>query len=54
MEGTSIARKWGNSLGIVLSKEIVETEKIKENEEIHFLIIPKHNPLKDSFGRLKH
>ncbi len=34
MELKVITKKWGNSLGVILPKLIVDTKKIKENEEI--------------------
>ena len=34
MEAEVIAKKWGNSLGVILPSEVVTTEKIKENEKI--------------------
>jgi len=34
MEAEVIAKKWGNSFGILLPSEIVKAENIKENERI--------------------
>ncbi len=34
MEAEVIVRKWGNSLGVTLPKEIVEKQRIKENEKL--------------------
>lgn len=34
IEVESYTRKWGNSLGIVIPREIVEQEGISENEKI--------------------
>ena len=34
MEVKTIARKWGNSIAVILPKNIVETNKIRENDEI--------------------
>ena len=36
IECETITRKWGNSIGITLPKEIVETEHLKEDEKITF------------------
>ena len=49
-----ITRKWGNSIGVTLPKEIVEKEKIQPNEKIT-IDVHKKNPLKvmDIFGKLK-
>ncbi len=32
------AKKWGSSIGIIIPKEIVEKEKIKEGEKLDILI----------------
>lgn len=45
-------KKWGNSFGIVLPKEIVEKEGLKENKKIVINII-KQADLSDVFGSLK-
>ena len=46
-------RKWGNSLGLIIPKETVEKEHIKEKEKLRFLIIRDTNVLKDTFGMVK-
>ncbi|MFA5856008.1 MAG: AbrB/MazE/SpoVT family DNA-binding domain-containing protein [Candidatus Pacearchaeota archaeon] len=48
-----ITRKWGNSIGIILPKEIVDKENIKENMELSILISKKTNVLNETFGMLK-
>lgn len=53
MECETITRKWGNSLGIILPKEVVEKENIKENEKIRVFIFKKKDTLKKTFGMLK-
>ena len=37
-------KKWGNSLGITLPRDIVAHEDIKENKEIELIVVrdPKH------------
>lgn len=47
----SVARKWGNSLGIIIPKEVVEEEQLQENERIVVEIKKKHSA-KDFFGLL--
>ena len=32
-------RKWGNSYGIVIPKEVIESENLKENENIEIIIV---------------
>lgn len=46
-------RKWGNSFGVVIPKEIAKKEKFKIGEELDLLIFPKNNVLKETFGSLK-
>lgn len=46
-------RRWGNSLGMIIPREIVDQEKIKENEQIRVLILKQNKPVKQSFGLLK-
>ena len=45
-------RKWGNSFGVVLPKEVVEREGLKKNKKIVINII-KQADLSDIFGSLK-
>ena len=52
METESIARKWGDSIGFVVSKDVVEKEKIKPNCKVRFEII-KVSDISDTFGKLK-
>ena len=46
-------REWGNSLGIIIPKEIVIREDLKPNDEITIKISKKDN-LEDFFGKGKH
>ena len=48
-----ITRKWGNSIGIILPKEAIEKEHIRENQKINILISKKTNVLNETFGMLK-
>ena len=45
-------KKWGNSLGIVIPKEAVEKEELKENDKIK-IKIRKEFDYSDVFGTLK-
>ena len=47
------AKKWGNSFGIVIPKEVVEKEKIKEGQKLNVIIIKKSDVLKKTFGTFK-
>jgi len=52
MTSKAIVRRWGNSLGIILPKELVEKESLKENEEI-FVNVVKEADISEFFGSLK-
>jgi len=52
MELETIARKWGDSIGFIIPKEIAEKEKIKPNSRVKFEII-KVSDISDTFGKLK-
>ena len=46
-------RKWGRSFGVVIPKEKIKDEGIKENETIRLLVSKKTNVLKETFGTFK-
>ena len=47
-------KKWGNSLGIILPKKVVDNEDIEENSEVSITIQSiKKAKVKDIFGALK-
>ena len=46
-------KKWGNSLGAVLPNDIVQKNKLKENDKIRVFIVKKSDILQKNFGRLK-
>ena len=48
----AIAKKWGSSIGVILPREIVEKQGIREGDEIIINVFKKGN-LKDVFGKLK-
>ena len=52
MKVQTVLRKWGNSIGVVIPKYIIEKEKLSEGEEVTVIIEGK-NDLKDVFGSLK-
>jgi len=54
IELKSKLRKWGNSLGVVVPQNFIETEKAKEGDEvILFITKEKDNVLKEMFGTFK-
>lgn len=45
------AKKWGNSLGLIIPKEVVEEEKIKEHTKMRLLLVRgARAALKSTFG----
>ncbi len=48
----TIVKRWGNSMGIILPKDIVEEKNIKENDKIVVEIVKKAD-LRKVFGSLK-
>ena len=50
MEIKTKARKWGNSLAVILPKSIVEAQGIHENDEVK-LVIKKRPLAGELFGR---
>ena len=47
-------RKCGNSFGVVIPIEIVEKEKMKENESVSIIIVPdSRKAFRETFGMLK-
>ena len=50
-ETECVARKWGNSLGIVIPWEIVQEEAITENETVTVTFHKRHKA-KEFFGLL--
>ena len=53
METICKPRKWGNSLGIIIPKEVVDAEGIKEGKEIVVNIRKNKVNLSNLFGKLK-
>jgi len=47
-------KKWGNSFGIILPKDIVKSQELKEGSNIEVMIQSKNKTkVKDIFGILK-
>ena len=45
-------KKWGNSMGIIIPREIVESQRLRENDRIVISIV-KEADLSEVFGSLK-
>lgn len=52
MANEVIAKKWGSSIGIVLPKELVDKQMIRENDKIIIEVV-KEADLTKLFGSLK-
>ncbi|MFH1224438.1 MAG: AbrB/MazE/SpoVT family DNA-binding domain-containing protein [Candidatus Diapherotrites archaeon] len=51
MDVQVVVRKWGNSLGVTLPKQVVETQGIRENERLSIEVNRKRPVrIKDFFG----
>ncbi len=53
MTAVAVARKWGNSLGITLPKELVEQQNIKEGDKLVLPVVIKKADLSKIFGSIK-
>ena len=43
-------KKWGNSIGLRLSKKDLFRNRFKLNQKVKVLIVPERNILKETFG----
>jgi antitoxin component of MazEF toxin-antitoxin module len=48
-------KKWGNSLGLIIPKEVIDMEKLKEEEKVRVIVVSKNSSkvLRETFGMLK-
>ncbi|MCH8073993.1 MAG: AbrB/MazE/SpoVT family DNA-binding domain-containing protein [Proteobacteria bacterium] len=53
MEIKATTRKWGNSIAVVIPREIVEKQHIKADEEISIIVDTGKPKAKEFFGLLK-
>lgn len=53
IECEATAKKWGNSIGIIIPKEVAESRKIKENSKVRFAILDNEGVVARTFGVLK-
>lgn len=53
MEAGTVVRKWGNSLGVVLPKELVAMQNIKEGDVLSLPVVIKKADLSKVFGSIK-
>ena len=52
MASEVVVKKWGNSMGVILPKELIKKEGLKENKKVLIEIVKEAN-LKKLFGSLK-
>ena len=48
----TIARRWGDSIAIIIPKDVADAEKIREKTKVKIKIL-KEEDLSDLFGRFK-
>jgi len=48
-------KKWGNSLGLIIPKEVIDKENLKEEEKVRVILVNKNSSkvLRETFGMLK-
>ena len=46
-------RQWGNSLGLIIPKDIAKRERLKPRQSVTVLLVKKNNVLKETFGTMK-
>ena len=44
---------WGRSIGVIVPKEAVIKEHLKEGDKVELIISKKTNALRETFGKLK-
>ena len=47
----TITRKWGNSIAVVIPKEVVEKKRLREDQEITITVETIRPTFSDLFGR---
>ena len=50
---TATVRKWGHSLAVIISKQVVKEERLQEGTEIQITVEPTRPDPRRSFGMLK-
>ena len=48
-----VARRWGHSLGVTLPRDIVDKERIKENQKIKIIVLNEDRTAQSLFGMMK-
>ncbi len=50
---TVVAKKWGNSIGVIIPKDIVEAVGIKPEQSLNIEVKQMKNSLAELFGKFK-
>lgn len=50
VEFEGIVKSWGNSLGIVVPREVAKSAKLKDQARVHVIIATGSRPLRSLFG----
>ncbi|MEK6960413.1 MAG: AbrB/MazE/SpoVT family DNA-binding domain-containing protein [Nanoarchaeota archaeon] len=53
IESESTVREWGRSLGVVIPKELADSESLKPGDSIRIAITRKNDALAKNFGKFK-
>lgn len=52
-EVEGIIKRWGNSFGIIIPKDIMDEENWKVGDKVNFLAIKDNSAMKSMFGIIK-
>ena len=50
-EGT--IKKWGNSFGILVPREVIQESRLKEDSRVRIILLPRGKIVRETFGMLK-
>lgn len=53
LEFEAVPKKWGNSIGITVPKDIIKKIHAKKNQKLRFFVVKENNILRETFGSLK-
>ena len=53
IECEAIVKKWGNSVGVIIPKDVAEKNGIKENSRVRFAILDNTKAVSKTFGMLQ-
>jgi len=53
LEVESRLRAWGQSIGVVIPKGLIDRENLKEGDAVKLIVIKKTDALKETFGKFK-